>query len=107
MVKIYCCSIEDKKWSQSPISTYINVLNESITIQEWISRSKNYIAHRPTRYGCLVKYKGTEGKEIVGLWIGWLEDNGNNSAIFPDKNDVTAHKLLKQFGLVPFSRKFM
>ena len=67
MIQMCRRSNEDKNWSQSPTSTYITDLAESIIRQEWISGSENYIAHRSARYRWLVKYKGTKGEEICNL----------------------------------------
>ena len=71
-------------------------------MKQWISGSKNYIYHRYACYWPLVKYKDTEGEEIVDSCMGWLNDNGNNNAALFDRNDAsTTCKFLKQFDLIP------
>ena len=50
MTNMCHCSNKNKNWSKSPTFDYITDLAESIIMQEWISESENYIAHRSGRY---------------------------------------------------------
>ena len=101
MINMCRCSNGNKNCSKPPTSDYITDLAESIIIQEWISGSENYIAHRFGRYRWLVIYKGTNGEKMVDprRWKSLLETK--NSDVLADRNDnSTPANYMKDFGVI-------